>query len=206
MTIFLLIAAGYFLGSIPFGVVLTRLFGAGDLRQIGSGNIGATNVLRTGRKGLAAATLILDGAKGAVAVLLARHFAPELGQDGAMIAGAAAMIGHCYPVWLNFRGGKGVATLLGLALALAWPIGLIFAAVWLGTVVLLRISSLGGMLGAVSAPLAALVLGYPVYAIGLAGLAVVVLWRHRENIARLRAGTEPRIGGKKDAPKEVGGE
>jgi glycerol-3-phosphate acyltransferase PlsY len=199
MTIFLLVAVGYLLGSIPFGIILTRLFGAGDLRQIGSGNIGATNVLRTGRKGLAAATLILDGAKGAVAVLLARHFVPELGDHAAMIAGAAAMIGHCYPVWLNFRGGKGVATLLGLALALAWPIGLVFAAVWLGAVLLLRISSLGGMLGAISAPIAALAFGYPVYAIGLAGLAVIVLWRHRENIARLRAGTEPRIGGKKDA-------
>jgi len=117
MTIFLLPAFGYLLGSIPFGVILTRLFGAGDLRQIGSGNIGATNVLRTGRKELAAATLILDGAKGAVAVLLARHFVPELGEHAAMIAGAAAMIGHCYPVWLQFRGGKGVATLLGLALA-----------------------------------------------------------------------------------------
>ena len=205
MTIFLLIAAGYLLGSIPFGVILTRLFGAGDLRQIGSGNIGATNVLRTGRKELAAATLILDGAKGAVAVLLARHFVPELGDHAAMIAGAAAMIGHCYPVWLNFRGGKGVATLLGLALALAWPIGLIFAVVWLGTVLLLRISSLGGMLGAVSAPIAALAFGHPVYAIGLAGLAVIILWRHRENIARLRAGTEPRVGGKKDAPKGAGG-
>ncbi|HET6526177.1 glycerol-3-phosphate 1-O-acyltransferase PlsY [Sphingopyxis sp.] len=198
MTIFLLIAAGYLLGSIPFGVILTRLFGAGDLRQIGSGNIGATNVLRTGRKELAAATLILDGAKGAVAVLLARHFVPELGNHAAMIAGAAAMIGHCYPVWLNFRGGKGVATLLGLALALAWPIGLIFAVMWLGTVLLLRISSLGGMLGAVSAPIAALAFGYPVYAIGLAGLAVIVLWRHRENIARLRAGTEPRVGAGKE--------
>ena len=190
--------SGYALGSIPFGLILTRVTGAGDLRAIGSGNIGATNVLRTGRKGLAAATLILDGAKGAVAVLLARHFVPQLGEHAAMIAGAAAMIGHCYPVWLNFRGGKGVATLLGLALALAWPIGLIFAVVWLGAVLLLRISSLGGMLGAISAPIAALALGYPVYAIGLAGLAVIVLWRHRENIARLRAGTEPRIGGKKE--------
>lgn len=199
MTLFLLVAVGYLLGSIPFGVILTRLFGAGDLRQIGSGNIGATNVLRTGRKGLAAATLVLDGAKGAVAVLLARHFVPELGDHAAMIAGAAAMIGHCYPVWLRFRGGKGVATLLGLALALAWPIGLVFALVWIGTVLLARISSLGGMLGAVSAPIAALAFGYPVYAVGLAGLAVIVLWRHRENIARLRAGTEPRIGGKKDA-------
>jgi glycerol-3-phosphate acyltransferase PlsY len=199
MTIFLLTAAGYLLGSIPFGVLLTRAFGAGDLRQIGSGNIGATNVLRTGRKGLAAATLILDGAKGAVAVLLARHFVPQLGDHAAMIAGAAAMIGHCYPVWLKFRGGKGVATLLGLALALAWPIGLVFAAVWLGTVLLLRISSLGGMAGAVAAPVAALAFGYPVYAVGLAGLVVIVLWRHRENIARLRAGTEPRVGAKKGA-------
>ncbi|MFC0101551.1 glycerol-3-phosphate 1-O-acyltransferase PlsY [Sphingopyxis terrae] len=199
MTIFLLTVAGYLLGSIPFGVLLTRAFGAGDLRQIGSGNIGATNVLRTGRKELAAATLILDGAKGAVAVLLARHFVPQLGDHAAMIAGAAAMIGHCYPVWLKFRGGKGVATLLGLALALAWPIGLVFAAVWLGTVLLLRISSLGGMAGAVAAPVAALALGYPVYAVGLAGLAVIVLWRHRENIARLRAGTEPRVGAKKGA-------
>jgi len=204
MSLYLLIAAGYLLGSIPFGVILTRLFGAGDLRQIGSGNIGATNVLRTGRKGLAAATLILDGAKGAVAVLLARHFVPELGEHAAMIAGAAAMIGHCYPVWLKFRGGKGVATLLGLALALAWPIGLIFAIVWLAAVLLLRISSLGGMLGAVSAPIAALALGHPIYAIGLAGLAVIVLWRHRENIARLRAGTEPRIGRSKDADKGAG--
>ena len=180
-------------------MILTWAFGAGDLRQIGSGNIGATNVLRTGRKGLAAATLILDGAKGAVAVLLARHFAPELGDQGAMIAGATAMIGHCYPVWLKFKGGKGVATLLGLSIALAWPIGLVFAVVWLGTVLLLRISSLGGMLGAAAAPIAAIALGYPVYAVGLAGLAAIVLWRHRENIARLRAGTEPRVGAGKSA-------
>jgi glycerol-3-phosphate acyltransferase PlsY len=200
MTVYLLIAAGYLLGSIPFGVLLTRMFGAGDLRRIGSGNIGATNVLRTGRKGLAAATLLLDGAKGAVAVLLARHFVPGLGDHGAMIAGAAAMIGHCYPVWLRFRGGKGVATLLGVALALAWPIGLVFAAFWLGAVLLLRISSFGGMAGAVAAPVAALILGYPVYAVGLAGLAAILLWRHRENIARLRAGTEPRIGAGKGAP------
>jgi len=199
MTIFLLVAAGYLLGSIPFGVLLTRAFGAGDLRQIGSGNIGATNVLRTGRKSLAAATLLLDGAKGAVAVLLARHWPPELGDHGAMIAGAAAVIGHCYPVWLNFRGGKGVATMLGLALALAWPVGAVFAAVWLGTVLVSRISSLGGMTGAVSAPLAALAFGFPVYAVGLAGLAVLLLWRHRENIARLRAGTEPRVGKKTGA-------
>jgi glycerol-3-phosphate acyltransferase PlsY len=190
----ILIVGGYLLGSIPFGVLLTRLFGAGDLRQIGSGNIGATNVLRTGRKGLAAATLVLDGAKGAVAVVLARIFVPQLGEHAAIIAGAAAMLGHCYPVWLKFRGGKGVATLLGLCLALAWPIGLAFAVVWIGTVLLARISSLGGMLAAVSAPIAAALLGYMVFAAGLAGLALVVLRRHSENIARLRAGTEPRVG------------
>jgi len=199
MTIYLLIAAGYLLGSIPFGMILTRAFGAGDLRQIGSGSIGATNVLRTGRKGLAAATVLLDGAKGAVAVLLVRHFAPETGNLGEIAAGAAAVIGHCYPVWLRFRGGKGIATLLGLYLALAWPIALAFAFVWLAVVGVTRISSLGGMSGVVAAPIAAFAFGYPAYAVGLAGLALVALWRHRENIARLRAGTEPRIGGKKDA-------
>ncbi|MBL0915912.1 MAG: glycerol-3-phosphate 1-O-acyltransferase PlsY [Sphingopyxis sp.] len=199
MLIGTLVLMGYLLGSIPFGIILTRLFGAGDLRQIGSGNIGATNVLRTGRKELAAATLILDGAKGAVAVVLARLWLPESGPDGAMIAGAAAMMGHCYPVWLKFRGGKGVATLLGLSLALAWPIGVIFAVAWLGAALITRISSLGGMVGAVAAPIAAAALGHQAYAIGLAGLAAIVLWRHRENIARLRAGTEPRIGAKKDA-------
>lgn len=197
LLILILFMAGYLLGSIPFGVVLTRLFGAGDLRQIGSGNIGATNVLRTGRKGLAAATLVLDGLKGAVAVVLARHFVPELGDHAAMIAGAAAMIGHCYPIWLKFKGGKGVATLLGVGAALAWPIGLVFALVWIGTVLIFRISSLGGMLGAVSAPIAALVLGNMIFAAGLAGLALIVLRRHSENIARLRAGTEPRVGASK---------
>ncbi len=191
-----LIVMGYLLGSIPFGILLTRLFGAGDLRQIGSGSIGATNVLRTGRKGLAAATVLLDGGKGAVAVWLAWTLAPQLGASGAMAAGAAAMIGHCYPVWLKFRGGKGVATLLGLSLALAWPIGLIFAVIWLGSVAMFRISSLGGMAAAVSAPVAALALGFSTYAVGLALLALLVLWRHRDNIIRLRAGTEPRIGGK----------
>lgn len=197
LLILILFVAGYLLGSIPFGVLLTRLFGAGDLRQIGSGNIGATNVLRTGRKGLAAATLVLDGLKGAVAVLLARHFVPELGDHAAMIAGAAAMIGHCYPIWLKFKGGKGVATLLGVSAALAWPIGVVFALVWVATVVIFRISSLGGMLGAVSAPITTLVMGNMVFAAGLAGLALIVLRRHSENIARLRAGTEPRVGASK---------
>lgn len=197
MVLAALVAGGYLLGSIPFGVILTRLFGAGDLRQIGSGNIGATNVLRTGRKGLAAATLVLDGAKGAVAALLAAHFVPQLGDSAPMLAGAAAFIGHCYPVWLRFKGGKGVATLLGLSFALAWPIGLAFALLWLLAVLATRISSLGGLIGSVAAPVTALAIGERGFVIGLAALVVLVFWRHRDNLARLRAGTEPRIGGTK---------
>lgn len=188
---------GYILGSIPFGVILTRLFGAGDLRQIGSGNIGATNVLRTGRKGLAAATLVLDGAKGAAAALLAGHFVPELGDSALILAGGAAFIGHCYPVWLKFKGGKGVATLLGLCFALAWPIGLAFALLWLLAVFATRISSLGGLIGSLAAPVTAFAIGERGFVVGLAALVVMVFWRHRDNLARLRAGTEPRIGGKK---------
>lgn len=183
---------GYLLGSIPFGVVLTRAFGAGDLRQIGSGNIGATNVLRTGRKGLAAATLILDALKGVVAVLLCQHFDPGL----ALIAGAGAFFGHLYPVWLKFRGGKGVATLLGLCLVLDWRVGLAFALVWLGGMAVVRISSVGGMAAAVAAPLAAYLLGNTPLAVMLALLAGAVLWKHEGNIRRLIAGTEPRIGQK----------
>lgn len=198
--LYALIAMGYLLGAIPFGIILTRMFGAGDLRQIGSGNIGATNVLRTGRKGLAAATLILDGLKGAAAVWIAAAIAPEQGQAGMLAAGAAAVVGHCYPLWLGFRGGKGVATLLGLSFALAWPIGVAFALCWLATAALTRISSLGGMVGAVSAPIAAWVVGQHLYAQGLAALAVMLLWRHRDNIRRLIAGTEPRIGAGKDRP------
>lgn len=193
-TALIVIAAGYLLGSVPFGLLLTRLTGAGDLRAIGSGNIGATNVLRTGRKGLAAATLLLDLAKGFAAVLLAREFA---GAGAAAFGGAAAVLGHCFPVWLRFRGGKGVATLMGVALGLAWPIGAAYAAVWLGMLALTRVSSLGGMSAAVVAPLAALVLGMNLEAAVLACLCVLVLWLHRANIGRLRAGTEPRIGGAK---------
>ena len=193
-TVFITIAAGYLLGSVPFGLLLTRLTGAGDLRAIGSGNIGATNVLRTGRKGLAAATLLLDLAKGFAAVVLARHFA---GDGLAAFAGAAAVLGHCFPVWLRFRGGKGVATLMGVCLGLAWPIGLAYAVVWLGMLALTRISSLGGMSAAVAAPFAALALGFQLEAAVLAALAALVLWLHRANIGRLREGTEPRIGGKK---------
>jgi len=183
-------AIGYLCGSVPFGLILTRIAGAGDLRAVGSGNIGATNVLRTGRRGLAAATLLLDLAKGAAAVLLARHFWP--GSETAAAAGA--VIGHCYPLWLRFRGGKGAATLMGVSVALAWPIGLVYAAVWLAMLYFTRISSLAGMSAAVSAPLAALVLGDLAYAQVLAPLAVLVLYLHKGNIARLRAGTEPRVG------------
>lgn len=181
---------GYLLGSVPFGLILARLGGAGDLRSVGSGNIGATNVLRTGRKGLAAATLLLDLSKGATAVWLARALWP--GSETAAATGV--IIGHCYPIWLRFRGGKGVATLMGASLALAWPIGLAYALVWLSMLYVTRISSLAGMCAAVAAPVAALALGNWPYAQVLAPLAVLVLWLHRANIARLRAGTEPRVG------------
>ena len=181
---------GYLLGSIPFGVILTRMAGAGDLRQIGSGNIGATNVLRTGRKGLAAATLLLDALKGAAAVWIVASIWPDL----APVAGAAAFIGHCYPVWLRFAGGKGVATLMGIALALSPPVAGVYAAVWLGLLVLVRISSVAGMAAAVSAPVAAAWFERFDIVLVLLALALIVLWKHRANIDRLASGTEPRIG------------
>jgi len=184
---------GYLLGSIPFGVLLTRAAGVGDLRQIGSGNIGATNVLRTGRKGLAAATLLLDMAKGAVAVLLAAAFLPGM----AALAATAAFIGHCYPVWLKFRGGKGVATLMGVVLALYWPSGLVYAAVWLGLLATVRISSVSGMAAAISAPVSAAFFGRIDLVLMLLALALIVLWKHRENIDRLLSGAEPRVGSKR---------
>ena len=186
----------YLIGSIPFGLILTRMAGTDDLRAIGSGNIGATNVLRTGRKELAAATLLLDMAKGAGAVLIAaRWFAGAVPPSGLPVEAVAALgvvIGHCFPVWLRFRGGKGVATLLGVGFGLAWPIGLISACVWLGVLALTRVSSLSGMASAIAAPLAALLTGHRDYALALAVLAVLVVFLHRANIARLRAGTEPR--------------
>jgi glycerol-3-phosphate acyltransferase PlsY len=185
---------GYLLGSIPFGVLLTRMAGAGDLRQIGSGNIGATNVLRTGRKGLAAATLLLDLAKGSVAVLLAEAIFPGTG----VLAGLAAFIGHCYPVWLRLRGGKGVATLMGIVVALHWPAGLVYAAIWLSLLALLRISSLAGITAAISAPVSAAFWGRFDLVLMLLALALIVLWKHRENIDRLLSGTEPRIGSKRE--------
>jgi glycerol-3-phosphate acyltransferase PlsY len=184
---------GYLLGSIPWGILLTRIAGAGDLRTIGSGNIGATNVLRTGRKGLAAATLLLDLLKGVAAVLLVKHLFP--GEE--LIAGAAAFIGHCYPLWLRFRGGKGVATMMGVVVALSPFAGIVYAVVWLGLLAGVRISSVAGMAAAVAAPLAAAWAGRFDLVILFLGLALIVLWKHRENIERLVAGTEPRIGRKR---------
>ena len=183
---------GYLLGSVPFGLILTNLFGEGNLRQIGSGNIGATNVLRTGNKGLAAGTLLLDGLKGFLAVWLAWRWWPE----GAGLAALGAVLGHCFPVWLKFRGGKGVATTLGITFALGWPIGLAYSGAWLAMLALTRISSLSGMTAAMAAPVAAWAFGLAQFAPVLAAIAVLVLWLHRSNIQRLRAGTEPRVGQK----------
>jgi glycerol-3-phosphate acyltransferase PlsY len=182
---------GYLLGSIPFGMVLARLMGLGNLREIGSGNIGATNVLRTGNKTAAALTLLLDGGKGAVAVLLARAVA---GEDAAQLAGLMAFLGHCYPVWLRFEGGKGVATFLGLLLALAWPVGIAACLTWLATAVVTRISSLSALVAAVAAPLWMLILGQGGAVVLAISLAALILWRHRGNISRILNGTEPKIG------------
>lgn len=185
---------GYLLGSIPFGMVLARLMNLGNLREIGSGNIGATNVLRTGNKAAAALTLILDGGKGAVALLVARAFA---GEDAALLAGFAAFIGHCYPVWLGFRGGKGVATFLGLWLAFSWPVGLACCASWLVGAALTRVSSMGALVAASSSTLWLVFFerGDAIF-VGMA-VTLLIFWRHRANIQRIRAGTEPKIGQKK---------
>ncbi|OWU79082.1 glycerol-3-phosphate 1-O-acyltransferase PlsY [Phaeobacter sp. 22II1-1F12B] len=184
---------GYLLGSIASGMILARVMNLGDLRSIGSGNIGATNVLRTGNKLAAALTLLFDGAKGAVAVLIARKIG---GEDAAQIAGLAAFIGHCYPVWLGFKGGKGVATFLGLWLALAWPVGLACCVVWLLTALITRISSLSALVAAASALIWAIVFDRAETVLLGALVVVLVFWRHRSNIARLMNGTEPRIGSK----------
>lgn len=184
---------GYLLGSVPFGLVITRALGLGDLRQIGSGNIGATNVLRTGNKGAALATLLLDSGKGAIAVLLARHFG---GEAAAILAGGAAFLGHCFPIWLRFKGGKGVATFLGTVIALNWPLGLIACTTWALTAAITRISSLSALLAAALAPVFAWGLGRTDIAAVAAFMAVLIFIRHHANISRLLAGTEPRIGRK----------
>ena len=202
LTLGLVAVGGYLLGSIPFGVLLTRAAGAGDVRRIGSGNIGATNVLRTGRKDLAFATLILDAGKGAAALLIARALFDN--EAAAAVAGGAAFLGHLFPVWLGFKGGKGVATFFGLLLAAAWPLGLIAGATWIATVAITRISSTGALTTAVLTPV------YGAWALPALGVEVaapvvvlsvftglLIYIRHHENIGRLLKGAEPRIGAKK---------
>lgn len=186
------LVGGYLIGSIPFGLLLTKAAGMGDIRAIGSGNIGATNVLRTGNKGLAAATLLLDGLKGVAAVLLARWTLGE--QD--LVAGTAAVLGHTLPVWLGFRGGKGVATGLGVYLGAMWPVGLACCAVWLAAAKVTRISSAGALAAFAAAPLLALALSDAEHAVLALLVGLLVVWRHEANIRRLIAGTEPRIGQK----------
>ncbi len=191
-TILLALAFGYLLGSIPFGLVLTRLAGTQDIRTIGSGNIGATNVLRTGRKGLAAGTLILDGLKATVAILIAKNW----GLDAGMAAGAGAFLGHLFPVWLGFKGGKGVATYLGCLLGLIWPAAFVFAALWLATAFLTKYSSLAALVAVVVTPVAIWLMGEPAIAALMLALGLLSWWMHRDNIRRLLAGTEGRIGQK----------
>lgn len=193
MILMLWTAIGYLLGSIPFGLVITRLLGLGDLRQIGSGNIGATNVLRTGNKGAALATLLLDSGKGAAAVALARSFA---GDDAALLAGAAAFLGHVFPIWLGFKGGKGVATFLGTLIALDWRLGLAVCVIWLIAAAISRISSLSALVAAGASPLIGWLLDGPKIAAVSIFMTALIFIRHRANISRLVAGTEPRIGRK----------
>jgi len=189
------LALGYLLGSIPFGLFFSLASGAGDVRKIGSGNIGATNVLRTGKKWAAAATLLCDGAKGAVAVLLARHFLDSF----ETFAAAGAVLGHMFPVWLKFKGGKGVATYVGVCFALYWPVGLLVAGTWLGAAFIWRISSLSALIAIALSSGYFLLFGlYPYAALALP-LSLLIYWMHRENIGRLMQGTEPRIGKKSSA-------
>lgn len=183
---------GYLLGSIPFGLLITRAAGLGDVRRIGSGNIGATNVLRTGKKGLAALTLLLDALKGTLAVVIAGRF----GLEAALLAGLGAFLGHLFPVWLGFKGGKGVATYLGVLVALSWQGAVMFAAAWLATAFLTRYSSVGALVAAVAVPLALLLLGQTQIAALFVIMSVIVFFKHRANISRLLAGTETKIGAK----------
>lgn len=222
-------ASGYLLGSIPFGLVIVKMAGMGDIRNVGSGNIGATNVLRTGRKDLAAATLVLDAGKAGLAFFLwfllsGKHpysdpavtdtmlrVTAELGNPSAfvlgLVSGAFAFIGHCYPVWLKFTGGKGVATFIGLMLASMWQVGLAFAATWLLIAAIFRMSSLAGLIGATVAPIYVWLFGYgPMAIITFALLAALMYWRHRSNIGRIVAGKEPKIGEKKKAAAPPGGD
>ena len=185
---------GYLIGSIPFGLLLTKAAGMGDVRSIGSGNIGATNVLRTGNKGLAVATLVLDLAKGLAPVVIAGQLWGEIAMA---FAAGAAVLGHCFPVWLGFKGGKGVATNAGVSFGLAWPIGLAYAFVWLSVLAIFRVSSLAGMAAVVAAAAAAPLFGYPQFFPVLAAIAVVIIYLHRANITHLMKGDEPKVGGSK---------
>lgn len=191
------LAIGYLLGSIPFGLLFGWLAGAGDVRKIGSGNIGATNVLRTGNRWAAAATLLFDGAKGAASVLVVRHL---FGEDASLIAAFGAFLGHCFPVWLGFKGGKGVAVFLGVMLALDWFNGIAVALTWLAAAAIWRISSLSALIAAALSPIYLLMLHEVKFAILAALLALVIFYMHRENIRRLFEGTEPRIGAKSAGP------
>jgi glycerol-3-phosphate acyltransferase PlsY len=187
--------AGYLLGSIPFGLVITKFAGLGDIRDIGSGNIGATNVLRTGRRDLALMTLLMDSGKAAIALVLARQF---LGEDAGFVAGAMAFIGHCFPIWLRFQGGKGIATYAGVILFGAWPVGFVCAALWLGFAYVFRFSSLAALVAAGLAPILAWFFKVPTVGIvAFLAMSIIVFFRHKENITRLLAGTEPKIGAKK---------
>ena len=190
---------GYLSGSIPFGLLLAKAAGKGDIRSIGSGNIGATNVLRTGSKGLAAATLALDFAKGLAPVVVARALfgTADAAFDPVPLAALGAVLGHCFPIWLGFKGGKGVATNAGVSFGLAWPIGLAYALVWIAVLAVGRISSVAGMAAVVAAALAAWVLGYPQFVPVLAIIALLIIWLHRANIGRLMRGEEPKVGSKK---------
>ena len=192
---------GYSFGSIPFGLLLTRMAGLGDVRQIGSGNIGATNVLRTGNKGLAAATLIADLVKGLVPVLIAARWfyqpdvAPQSLYGPMPMAALGAVLGHCFPVWLGFKGGKGVATNAGVSFGLGWPIGVAYGLIWLATLAITRTSSIAGMAAVVGAAAGAAIFGYSQFVPVLIVIALIIIWLHRANIQRIRAGEEPRVGG-----------
>lgn len=192
-TLLLVAFVAYLIGSVPFGILITRFLGLGDLRAIGSGNIGATNVLRTGHKGAALATLLLDGAKGAGAVLLARWW---VGEDAAQLAGLAAFLGHLYPLWLNFKGGKGVATFLGILLALAWPVGLAACGMWLLAALLTRMSSAAALISAATSSIWLMVFDHGRMLFLVMILTILVYLRHSANIARIKKGTEPKIGAK----------